>query len=462
LGVTASRIEAPKVLRFCPACHADQIARSGERLWLRTHQLPGSVVCHVHGELLRRSRVYPRQVRRHHFVRADDKVCPDQPTAKIRASAQDRLLDIAQRQAELCVAPPPARCLEEWMPMYRDRLADGGFMRSRHKVDQQRLVDAMRDHFGTAAAYLPLSCRSMDAGGWQEEMVRTHRRAMHPLLHVMMQSFLDAAVPVVDPFGRGPWPCLNPLADHRGEHRILVMDRYVNRGALIGVFGCGDCGYAYTRGIDASGVLLPPRLQHPGPLLEDALRRLICPGAPLRTTARQVGMDPKTMIRHALALGLDVPWGTRPSGRPPASSSAPSRTHNHRMPNRKPRASGKPRIDWHMLDIATAAKLREAARLIAAEAPPRRVTLAEPERSVVSVGWISKRRSKLPGCTAAAAHLIEIVGDFQRRRARYFIRTMGDGVAAWRVMRAAGLTGRHLSMISEELQKVRTAFRRAA
>ncbi|EZP52708.1 hypothetical protein BW41_02471 [Sphingomonas sp. RIT328] len=461
LGLTAFRVDAPKVLRFCPACHVDEMDRLGERLWLRAHQLPGSVVCHVHGEVLRSSRVFPRQLRRNQFMRATDESCPVPPVARIRPSALPVLLDIAKRQAALCCEPRQPRSATDWMPLYRRRLAEAGLMRSRHKVDQRRLADALSDHFGASAAYLPQACRQLGAGGWQEELVRTHRRAIHPLLHVMMESFLDVAAPVTDPFGRGPWPCLNPLSEHNGDHRIREMDRYRNRDAVVGVFAC-DCGHSYTRGISPEGVLLPPRLRSAGPLLDKALHRLVRPGAPLRETARRVGMDPKTMIRHALSLGLAIPWTTRSSGRAIAPSIRAELPDDGHMPKPKVRSVRKARVDWQSMDIDVAAKLRGAARLIAAELPPRRVTLAELERRVASVGWIAKRRGKLPSCASTVVDVAEGLDDFQRRRARYFCRLLGDGAPAWQVMRAAGLRCRHLGMIEDELRDLRRPIRRAA
>ena len=52
------------------------------------------------------------------------------------------------------------------------------------------------------------------------------------------------------PFGEGPYPCLNPVADHQGQPTIAsaemssAMDR---RKKIRAVFGCPRCGYTYLR-----------------------------------------------------------------------------------------------------------------------------------------------------------------------------------------------------------------------
>lgn len=58
----------------------------------------------------------------------------------------------------------------------------------------------------------------------------------------------------------------------------------------------------------------PAALRRYGPLLEPALRRTVVPVASLRTIARMVALDPKTLLRVVASLGIPSPWGCRPSG----------------------------------------------------------------------------------------------------------------------------------------------------
>ena len=285
-------------------------------------------------------------------------------------------------------------------------------MRSRHRVDQVRLSGALSDFYAGVLRFLPPACGRLGPGGWPEQIVRTHRKAFHPLLHLMLQMFLEGSSDVVSLFGRGPWPCLNPLAEHHGERIIDALDRHRNRDTLVGVFSC-QCGYVYTRCLRTAGRLDPPRMQVVGHLFGPALRRLLVPGCTLRGVAKALGVDPKTLMREAASLGVPVGWGTSPSGKPrpplqPAEARSRKAEHGHLA------SPGKPRRDWPTLDRRLIDRLEREAGLILDIAPPVRVTLAELERRLGVRGWLGKRATKLPLSNAATARLAKTVEAFRR------------------------------------------------
>lgn len=456
LGVATFRIRPPDALRSCPDCLVEMGSSKGEATWLRSHQLPGSVVCHRHGIPLHASAVRPGQAARHQYISPDADELAEAPPITIPDGALPLLQEIARRESALCSTLLPAHDFDHWAPHYRRRLAVAGLMRSPCKVNQVALGHAMRAFFGEALRHLPEPCAKLGPGGWTELMTRSHRKAMHPLLHVMMDIFL-AAAPAADPFGPGPWPCRNPLSDHHGDHRITVMDRYRNREAVVGVFRC-DCGYSYTRGLAADGTLGRPRLKNAGPMLEPALRRLVDAGGSLRGIARQVGMDPKTLIREAASLGIEVPWRTKASGRTRASR-LPAHPVDGDMRKRVATRTPGPRLDWRLIDRNTCDRLRVAAAAIGKLDPPVRVTLGALERRVARLGWIGKRRAKLPASFSLAQRLTESTEAFQRRRTRHFVLRM-PGAKSWEIMRAAGLRGCHLPMIEAEATLARSSSRR--
>lgn len=446
LGVAAFRIRAPRTLSFCTSCRTAQLADHGEAGWLRAHQLPGSLVCAVHGEPLVSTGVGALRDGRHAFVALDAGVGGEPALAGAPDRTVEILLALTKVQAGLLQHRLDGPGSEHWAGHYRDRLAGVGLMKSRHKGDLSRLAESLRDAFGPALPFLPAACSDVEA--WSAQMIRPHRKAMHPLLHTMMGLMLDGAARIADPFGSGPWPCLNLLADHHGEHRIATMDRYRNRGDVVGVFTCG-CGHSYTRGLRADGTLGGARLRDPGPALGPALRRLLIPGAKLRQVAQAVGMDPKTLIRHAAGLGLETPWATRASGRPtvaPATMAAIATVAQAR-----PVRPGRARVDWDGVDRRLADRLRSVVAEILAVLPPRRVTLAELERRLDRPGWLGKRMAKLPASWTALPELVENLDAFRRRRVRAVHAELGADAEPWMIMRKAGLTGRQLPMVHEEM-----------
>lgn len=210
------------------------------------------------------------------------------------------------------------------------------------------------------------------------------------------------------------------------------------------MFECG-CGYSYTRSLK-DGVVGPPRLRSVGPLLVPALRKLVRQGAVLRVVAREVGLDPKSVIREALSNGLLVPWKCAPSGAPRTSS------NQQPVPFRQDRKpySRKPRRDWKVLDLEMQVRVQQATKLIMREDPPVRVTTAEIERRLGRKGWLRKRRERLPMANAAMDELVETTELFQRRRILATLTALaaqGELPKAWKVMRTTGLTGIHLPLI---------------
>jgi Tn7-like transposition protein D len=175
-------------LNVCPECQAEHIDVVGAPTWLRAHQLPGSLVCHRHGAPL--VRIPLRGRGRHEFVL---------PALVARKPAdndwsdrhRDVLLDVAVRQATLLSADPEARPIGEWKTFYRDLLASRGLMRSASKVDHARLAEAVQRALGAAIALLPPPCRQIGEGGWPSLLVREHRKAMHPLFHVLLRIVVE-------------------------------------------------------------------------------------------------------------------------------------------------------------------------------------------------------------------------------------------------------------------------------
>ncbi len=458
-GIVAFRVPRPSMLRFCPDCLSSRLRHGEEAYWHRVHQVPGAVVCPVHGVALRESLVRPSTQPRHGYVPATPDACPDRAPPIVGVAggiATDALMALALEAASLLSTAGEPRRLAEWGDHYREKLETVGLMRSRHKVDQARLSEALLDHYRDVLAFLPEACGRLGIGGWPEQIVRTHRKAFHPLLHGMLRAFLSQASSGAAPFGHAPWPCLNPLADHRGHLTIGAMDRHRNRDTLVGVFTC-RCGYAYTRCLRADGRLDAPRMRAVGPLFEPALRRLLVPGCTLRGVAKALGVDPKTLMREAASAGVPVSWSTAPSGRPRLLADV----RDECVP--KARSSrcvpvGKARKDWPALDLEVVKRLEAEAQAVLAIVPPVRVTLAELERRVCGRGWLRKRLNKVPLSNAVVNRLAEPASDHRRRRVRFILashRTEPD-LQPWKVMRLGGLGTSDFPMIEEEMRSLRS------
>ncbi len=451
LGVNAFAIRPLDALRFCPGCLRDQIEALGEPTWMAVHQAPGVEVCPQHHCIIETSGVTRTSAGRHGYLVPDAATRAQSMTPMPVGLAGERLIELATRLASLWTVASPAVDLVHRRDDYRARLDAVGLMRSPEKADVVGLVTAFRDHWGPALPYLSPACSIPDEGGWLAAIVRTHRKSFHPILHVMLRSLVElspAAPRPPLPFGSGPWPCRNPLADHHGQPVQMKVTLHREKYGQVAMFACA-CGYEFTRSIRAGGSVGDPRMRSPGPLLRAALERLVVPGAKLRAVAREVGLDPKTVVREAMAAGIEVPWTTKPSGRPVPRRKEAVRADVVRRPH-----PGRPRLDWPAIDRDLVEALKTALREVVSLVPPVRAGRAELERRVARTGYFAKRKTKLPVSSALLNQLAEDVETFQRRRVRHLMTSLGGEARPWWIARAAGLKSGMLDLVEDEMRRV--------
>jgi hypothetical protein len=461
LGLSAFRIGRNPRLRFCPECAVGMLAVHGELWWRRDHQLPGVLVCPAHGSLLRDSMVSFSQYSRHEFVAASPKNCPSHGRSVVPVvdhACLAHLHRIAQRSADLLSNPTTGRILSFWTMFYRSQMLEAGLVKSAATVDQRRLNREFRNFYGNALEQLPAVMANDEfSGDWLASIVRKHRKANHPLYHVLIQDFLAQRELWTSPFGAGPWPCVNPLINHCSRTPIKSFTQHRNGGNRVGVFSC-TCGYVYTRCLDSqTGALGLPRFLRYGPLLEPALRQLVLAGGGLREVGRSLALDPKTVVRLANELGIAVSWKSRPCKEKEWALS--KRVVQPMLPLRQPRAavpatptlSRRSHCDWPEIDRAWVTKISVWVNTVRAETPPVRITTAELERRIDRRGWLLKRRHRLPQTMDFLAQAVETTADFQLRRIHWAIAELercSAQVKAWQVMRKAGLRSTSMGRIN--------------
>lgn len=475
LGLVASNVRLPGKLRYCPVCRAEMLEQYGELYWRRDHQLPGVLVCPSHAVALADSLVILAHAGQHEFIAADEENCPADPKPPFwsdRAVVIARLQEIAKDSVDLMVTPPTPQPLQSWGQEYRTALRARGLGRGTSNIDQSALLDAYCAYFNRVIDVLP------EAGPdrWLEAITRKHRKGFAPLHHILIRRLIDS-MPLLQemhPFGFGPWPCRNPLADHFGRPVISECHVHTEDKKIIGVFRC-TCGYAFSRAREPES---RQRILSLGPLFENRLRALVDTGTSLRSTAKALHVDTNTVLRYVALLGLTTPWKALPKRvkLPPidrismrsrwmdAYAAEPHLTRKKlrmRMPAvyswlyrndrdwlasqppfATPSRCNRARINWAEVDAKTSEFLREESGMLLARVPPVPVTRAALERALGRRGWLEKRLHKLPLCANVLEEITENEEDFQRRRVAWAdaeLRRLGLPVQAWRLRRLAGL-----------------------
>lgn len=187
LGVAASRVKQPRVLRACPACVDEQIRRYGEPYWMRGCQVQGTKACPRHGRLAETS--IPRHApRRHSFA----PLAPSMIVSSGQMAVEQEDVLVAKRIWELLDLPPRSSpTLDQWSQFYAALAAD------RQCTAGRRIIHSMildRILLLWPSSWLErLGLAVVDSSScWLQGVFRRHRKAISYLEHIIvLEAFLD-------------------------------------------------------------------------------------------------------------------------------------------------------------------------------------------------------------------------------------------------------------------------------
>lgn len=510
-GIMASRISAPAFLRYCPDCVREDRARCGESYWRRVHQVAGVLVCPMHAAVLHESSVRYRRRRGDVLLtRAEDHIPShrlSQPKPAFPHDWQAHLVAVARQTLWLLDQQSEFGAQgENWQALYRHELYHRGFLTHRGSLHIARLRTAFLNVFPSELLQLlQAEINLEDAETWLERLLRRPQRFHHPLLHLLVIRFLDHTVASLTAaetntayFGAGPWPCLNAACKH--HHRPVITEFALSfsrdSGRPVGSFACPHCGMRYARvGPDQSPAdqLRMSRCETFGPIWEAALGKLWSDNnVSLRAKARRLGVDPRTVQRHAARLGLAQPlsvsrragaidrptgpaagtekcramrlaWLTARSRNPDATTTelrqmAPAAAawlYRHdrewfdaHKPSARRRRRQDVRVDWTLRDLqTTTACIRSLVELMAEDSdgclgnPARRLTRTAVARNAGVQGLLPRRAEKMPLAASILARLAESRREFAVRRvwcSAYRCLESREPGPRWQLIRASG------------------------
>jgi hypothetical protein len=460
LGLATFRIARLTHLRFCAVCNEDMLLRYGEVYWRRSHQLASVLVCPDHGISLQQSSVYLNKESRHAFIAASLNNCPALTSPYLFKSKSEsvltHLIQISHLSIELLEGTTP-KSFDEWTIYYRARMLSAGLATSACTMNQQSFCEEFKQYYAETLSCFP---HVIDGDSypnqWLQSLVRRHRKASHPLYHLLLQNFLNQRQEVEPLFGTGPWSCPNPLVIHPTQYPITQINFLRNHGRVVARFNC-HCGYVYTRWYDpASKQFGPTRFLKYGPSVLPVLLSMVGLKKSLRAIGRELKLDPKTVVKICLKLGIATPWNSRvlvPKNEPITKESEDV-SKLFLIQTKPPRGT---KTNWAVVDSKYKTKISESLVLIRQSTPPIRVTLAEIERWTCKRGWLGKRLSKLPKSKRMLKWAVETTESFQMRRivwAKNQLEQSGMPVDGWRIARLAGIKPKSYALISQYLQQL--------
>lgn len=341
LGVSTNCVGLPSQLRYCPTCVEEDRKKFGETYWHHIHQISKIDACPRHAVFLEQSDVLWR-IGYRQFISAERAVNVTVPQKLDTSNTQHSILLRLAREVEWLLrwrGTPLG--MEVLLDRYYSLFQERGFASYNGPV---RVAKLIRDFeaFYSPELLARLGCQVTNREScWLRRIYVKGRVSIiqFPLRHLLLMMFLGQTSEQVftafreyKPFGDGPWPCLNRISAHYGEPRITSCqitrsNSFPKRGNPFGVFGC-NCGFTYVRtGPDETTAdrLRIGKVQEYGHVWEEALRRRWSdPTVTIEQKAKEFGVEPSTLERQAVRLGL-TSSGSRRMPRQSVSQQLPTR-----------------------------------------------------------------------------------------------------------------------------------------
>ncbi len=326
-GLMSSRIPLFNYLRLCPDCEVADRHRYGDCYYHLVHQMPGVYICPIHSKVISNTSVHatnkqmryyldPAEIASNRSVLANNNSLVITEHESILGSIAAQVQGLLDRRECIDIHP-------QIRTFYVDQLKTQGLATPSGQVRQQDFLKQVTAFYSPELLDL-LGC-SLSNGiesNWLADLVRKTDHAQFYLPHLLLLHFLkctydDFLVSKVGtkatPFGKGPWPCLNPVCPRylTGSIRSCAVSYSRDAGwNPVGTFSC-KCGFSYTRtGPDTTNENANKlsKIITFGALWDDELKdNWNSPRVSLRQLARLLGVDPKTIKRRALLLNLSFP-----------------------------------------------------------------------------------------------------------------------------------------------------------
>ncbi|WML58109.1 TnsD family transposase [Neobacillus sp. PS2-9] len=481
-GVMASAIKDKKFFHHCPLCLDEDINLYGETYWRVDHQLPGVFVCVRHNIVLHESSVPYRSKQRNLFVAASKNHCIKPCLNNISLKTLEHLCCLARHCIKIATKSYNFE-IKILQSKYKNLLRQKGLLTINGIVKQKELSEQFKLFYGEEVLNILQSnvCYE-DSNCWLKALTRKHRKTFHPVRHILLIHFLGETLESIqhienikdNPFGDGPYICLNKAADHY-ERPIITKIEITSCSKtkqLIGTFKC-ECGFYYTRKQEFSNVYKISRIKQFGTIWLNTVHDLIhTKKMSYRAVARQLDVDTNTIIKYSkekhLIANKEKPvdndvckikkqeWValieknkdhsiTRIRRENPALYLFLYRNDKKWLNDNSPkkvRDSNKTIIDWDNRDLIIKNEILMAASHILKHEPPRRITISSIGSEIGKRTLLQKHMHKLPKSNAILNNYLEDTSVFQLRRVRFILSKLkerNEEITEWKVKRVAGL-----------------------
>lgn len=318
LGLLTTKLSL-EFLRYCPLCAQEDRKIYGEAYWHRIHQTPGVIACAEHKLFLNNGYPLPRLIedRNKHFAMAEETVNLSL-IKPLDLENTEHLVHfrIAKDIEWLSKNNLNNLTLKDFNARYRYVLFSSRLLTFGGSVSVAKIKQAFIESFSEGLLQ-ETACVVNGKSTWIDRLFNNPDSSQHPVRHLLFIQFCNYSLEdfvklptEIKPFGKSPFPCLNPVAAHFKEpivEKVVVTNKQKSDTEISGTFYC-DCGFVYRKfGRDEKGKrrFEFDRVIQFGDVWDNALKQVFEQGEPnLEETAKNFGVVERTLLRQLVRLGL--------------------------------------------------------------------------------------------------------------------------------------------------------------
>lgn len=318
LGILASSISNEQRLRHCERCMYEDYSKFGEYYWHRKHQLPSIHICPDHHcELIVDDKLL-YEYNQHQYVMPDNAFLERATTQKIDPEIIEQQIDLAGQAYWVLCNPVSIPNLNFYRDRYLVLLKYKELANVNDRVDSDLLLRAFKKVYSEKLLELNQSVVENKETNWLRMIFQKNRKSFHPVRHLLVINFLSENIQEFlksknkyEPFGKGPWPCLNPVHKYKEMviDQVSISYNYTAKRTL-GRFEC-ECGYIYTRNAPIllnSDDIFKGKVLSFGAVWERQLVKKVKENRTLTSIAVEFGVDPLTVKKYAIKNNVTFGW----------------------------------------------------------------------------------------------------------------------------------------------------------
>lgn len=528
LGILASNITYSRSFKYCPDCIYEDIERYGEPYFHRSHNLEGVLLCHKHRKILQTNcpicNVIIAPKDKYKLIPLESKCCNGHELFNeftdfdnVNISSSDFKFHLLVANLVYHILNMDFRALdiniEQIKMKYLCKLQKMNLLTAKGLIGQTELKEYFINYFGHS--FLKAIKSDIDPNSsycWIKELLQKKYRTTHPIKHILLLIFLcnkneneilnlitSNTLNTLNVFGCPPWPCLNPVADHYLKNVVYncTISTCPDTKKPVGIFKC-ICGFTYTKNssdkFDNNSYSLQ-RIMAFGHVWEEKLTNIILKeGGTLRSIAKRMSCDPKTVRKYAIKLGLPFCWQCK-NNNPTIINKTSSKKlkydtiaqcnqyaknltnylklqtepvsikqvrnlfereytylyrHNKELlsiilvpcSNYLKKKSNSIKVDWEQRDTLFYSLVSDKIEHLMVSEKLCRITINKIERDLGIYPILSRNLNRLPLTNSLVSSSIETIEDYQIRRINYVANKMrlnNETITEWKLYRKAGI-----------------------